>query len=360
MNVALAHVTGLRNILLDELQEKGLELNVIRTLRGKRQDFIVGELTGATERLPEVRSCANSLMLVAQFQDLPRAAHAALQVIESALGTADYSTPLGNLAAMRHETHRSPVGYMFSLGIVDSPLETALVSRVARAAIPRNFGVPMQEAGYDVHLRLICIGNNGFLGFQIPLETMKSRDYKAATLPGSLDPVIAYSMIRISGPSPDDVFLDPLCGAGTCAIERCLYGAAQRILATDNSAEAIAVTRKNCESAGVSPEICQWDAMALPLENASVSRVVTDMPYGKDIPLGDAAAFIDGLFSEIGRIMVPGGRFVLLTASQAEVEANIRASAAFHKLKEYSLALYGFNLKIYSLARTGKAYTARR
>ncbi len=360
MNVALAYVSGLRNILLDELKEKGLVLKISRTLRGRRQDFIIGDLEGDTERLPEVRSCANAFMLVAQFQDLPGQTRAALEVIEVALRKADYAGPLGHLAAMRHETYKTPLSYMFSLGIVDNPLETALVSRVARDALPANFGVLRQDAGYEVHLRLICIGNNGFLGFQIPAETMKSRDYKAVTLPGSLDPVIAYSMIRMSAPSPDDVFLDPLCGAGTCGIERCHYGDARRIIASDSSSEAVAATAANCESAGAAPEIRQWDAMALPLEDASVTTVVTDMPYGKDIPLGNAGLFIDGLFAEMARVMVPGGRFILLTASSAEVEGNIRRNAAFHKVKEYSLALYGFDLKIYSLARTGKAYNTRR
>ena len=62
---------------------------------------------------------------------------------------------------------------------------------------------------------------NEFLcGLRLSDRSMRHRDYKNVSVPASLRPVVARAMVLISEPAPGDVFLDPLCGAGTIPIER--------------------------------------------------------------------------------------------------------------------------------------------
>ena len=65
------------------------------------------------------------------------------------------------------------------------------------------------------------------------------------------------------------------------------------------------------------------DARRLPLEDASVDKFVTNLPWGRQIgKLEDLPALYGGVMSEAVRVVRPGGVLVLLTS---EVEILRRA-----------------------------------
>jgi hypothetical protein len=68
------------------------------------------------------------------------------------------------------------------------------------------------------------IDKQALIGLRLTDRTMRHRTYKIANLPASLRPTIARAMVHLSQPAPDDIFLDPMCGAGTLLIERALAG----------------------------------------------------------------------------------------------------------------------------------------
>ena len=62
-------------------------------------------------------------------------------------------------------------------------------------------------------------------------------------------------------------------------------------------------------------EIVRWDARELPLADASVTTVLCNLPWGRQI--GEQAAMpalYAGVMAELARVLVPGGRMVLLTS----------------------------------------------
>ena len=108
--------------------------------------------------------------------------------------------------------------------------------------------------------------------------------------------------------------LDPCCGSGTILIEAALSGA--RAAGGDLDSEAVAAAQANAHAAGVTLAIEQWDAKALPLPDRSIERIVTNLPWGRQVALDeDLANLYAGICGELERVLTPGGRIALLTSA---------------------------------------------
>lgn len=140
-------------------------------------------------------------------------------------------------------------------------------------------------------------------------------------------------VLRLADVGPDDVVLDLAAGTGDLALrlaERRPGGGL--LLAADLTIEMM---RKGCSRPGA--ERVSWlagDAMALPLADASVDRVVVS--YGlRNFP------GLDHSIGEIRRVLRPGGRFVALDFGRAEPAWLNRA---YVKYLEVSTAAAGWLL----------------
>jgi 23S rRNA G2445 N2-methylase RlmL len=144
---------------------------------------------------------------------------------------------------------------------------------------------------------------------------MRHRKYKQEHLPASLRPSVAAAMSWLARPTEQDIVLDPLCGAGTIPIERALLAPAQRVLGGDIREEAVAISRRNTRSAGVSATFKLWDARTLPLEAASVTHIITNLPFGKQIGSREEnVSLYTAVLQEFGRVLTPDGLLVTLTS----------------------------------------------
>jgi 23S rRNA G2445 N2-methylase RlmL len=97
-----------------------------------------------------------------------------------------------------------------------------------------------------------------------------------------------------------------------------IEGAAVGALAVggDNDPEAVAAARTNARAAGIRVDIEQWDARALPLKDQSVDRIVTNLPWGRQIPVDEELSnFYRSVCAEMMRVLAPGGRIALLTST---------------------------------------------
>ena len=104
------------------------------------------------------------------------------------------------------------------------------------------FGIN-EEAALDVWAEVH--GDDGYISIKLSSNDMAQRPYKQAHIPASLKPTLAYSMVRLSKPHPDDVFLDAMCGAGTILLERALMGRYRYLIGGDVSTEALDATVTN-------------------------------------------------------------------------------------------------------------------
>ncbi len=185
-------------------------------------------------------------------------------------------------------------------------------------------------------------------------DTMRFRDYKISHRPGSLRPSVAAALALVSNPKPDDVFLDPLCGTATVLIERAHFGRYTMLLGGDSDRDTLEAARENIGPRYKPIEIRQWDAVALPLEDASVDKVVSNLPWGmKHGSHGDNRRLYPRLVAEFRRVLKPGGTMVLLSA-EMRLMSELWSKAHLRPSRILRVTVLGAPAAIYVCENPGK------
>ncbi|MFN2269488.1 MAG: methyltransferase domain-containing protein [Anaerolineae bacterium] len=169
------------------------------------------------------------------------------------------------------------------------------------------------DAESDLNVRVFIDHDVAFVGVRLGERPLHRRPYKHAHVPGSLKPPVAAAMLALAEVGPGMRLLDPCCGAGTILIEAAQIGAV--VQGGDCDPDAVTAARANLSAAGVSVDVREWDACALPLDDGAFERVVTNLPWGREVQI-DAAfeAFYRRVCAEMRRVLAPGGRIAVLTS----------------------------------------------
>jgi len=186
--------------------------------------------------------------------------------------------------------------------------------------IPHGWQYANENAWLELWLTIYS--KTAVCGVRLSDRTMRHRTYKLEHIAASLRPTVAAAMVRLAGIGPGMTVLDPMCGAGTILAEamdiagkRGRAGKVQ-VMGGDVDPNAVFVASQNLQKLGP-VDLARWDATTLPLESASVDRIVSNPPFGKQLssidrigPLYQAAS------AEWDRVLRPGGRAVLLAMEQ--------------------------------------------
>jgi tRNA (guanine6-N2)-methyltransferase len=165
----------------------------------------------------------------------------------------------------------------------------------------------------ELNLRVFIEHDTAYIGLRIGAVSLHRRSYKLAHLPGSLKPSVAAAMLQIAEVAPGMRVLDPLCGAGTLLIEAALQGA--KALGGDIDAAALTHAAINARAAGMQVYLQHWNAMNLPLLNQSVDRIVTNLPWGRQVQVNeDLTILYRKVCAEFERVVDSRGQIVLLTS----------------------------------------------
>lgn len=187
----------------------------------------------------------------------------------------------------------------------------------------------------ESNIRLFIEHESALVGMRLASAPLYKRAYKQEHIPGSLKPSVAASLLFLAQLSPHQMALDPCCGAGTILVEAAAMGALA--IGGDQDETAITAARSNAETAGVTIDVQRWDARALPLNNASVDHIVTNLPWGRQVEVDSALAdFYRATCAEMERVLVADGRIVLLTNLPDLV------SFASHSIeRQFEISLFG-------------------
>ncbi|MCC6458266.1 MAG: methyltransferase domain-containing protein [Caldilineaceae bacterium] len=187
----------------------------------------------------------------------------------------------------------------------------------------------------DINLRLFIEHETALVGMRLATTPLHRRPYKQEHLPGSLKPSVAAALLFVAAVAPAQTVLDPCCGTGTILIEAALLGAGAK--GGDNDAAAIAAAQSNAQAASIQIDVRLWDARALPLADGSVDRIVSNLPWGRQIEVeSDLAQFYQDACAEMERVLAGDGRIVLLT--------NLPHLVSFSHLaleKQFEISLFG-------------------
>jgi tRNA (guanine6-N2)-methyltransferase len=198
------------------------------------------------------------------------------------------------------------------------------------------------------------------------------RKWRVCDYTGALNAAVAHALVLLTEPSEQDVFFNPACGSGTILIERAFIKGAKQLCGCDVNAEALVCAQKNVVAAGyvtdeteekkkqfkkVKPvldlpkamiELYPWDMRALPLADASVDVVCSDLPFGHDVGSHEENLLLyPHLFKEIARVAKPGARGVFLTHELRLTETVLNVSPDWTLENVVQITINGLHPRIY-------------
>ncbi len=193
---------------------------------------------------------------------------------------------------------------------------------IERALSERGWYLASTKAALDVWAEVH--GDDGYISIKLSSNDMAQRPYKQAHIPASLKPTLAYSMVRLSKPHPDDVFLDAMCGAGTILLERALIGRYRYLIGGDVSTEALDATVTNFGRKHQPRQFFHWDARTLPLQPNTVDKIVCNLPFGETIGnMPQLTNLYRHCLKEYARVLKRRGRMVLLTSQRTLLDDEL-------------------------------------
>jgi 23S rRNA G2445 N2-methylase RlmL len=303
--------------------------------------------SGAPEELLGLREAEDLFRIIAQPFDLPRSPEA-LRRLERAARDAPFdSTPrIPGLAARR--PHSGRLFRVVARQVGRAPYRRDEIAQaVVRGILARKDGPWRPVATGGIEFWVTAWAADAFIAVRLTDSSARHREYKRAHLPASLRPSAAATLVGLTNPAPDDVFLDPMCGAGTLLIERGEAGRYALLLGGDLSVEAVDAARANIGRRYQPIELHTWDARALPLDRGSVTALATNLPFGTRV--GDAetnrrlyAPFI----REAARVLRPRARLVTLTGDTVTLDAALRGRNEFVRLEHHFVQVLGHPARI--------------
>lgn len=228
-------------------------------------------------------------------------------------------------------------------------LEKAVATGIERGTRKRWRAV---QEGEEVEIWANLIGLDFICGLRLSGADMRNRPYKLVHLPASLRPSVAAAMVWLTEPRPDDVFMDPTCGAGTLLIERDAFGAHGPLLGGEIDPQALEAAVANIGPRFKPRQLFRWDARHLPLLPGSVNKIAANLPFG--VQIGDPRenpALYRAVVSEMDRVLTADGRAVLLTSAAELLRSIVRDCPGLHIRHVHAVNLLGQQATIYVMAR---------
>ncbi|MER7251747.1 methyltransferase domain-containing protein [Kribbella sp. NPDC000426] len=167
-------------------------------------------------------------------------------------------------------------------------------------------------------------------------------------LPWSTNPVVAEVIVRLAKIQPGHQVLDPFCGTGTILLAVRRRTPAAHVVGTDHDRHALGIAATNgCR------RLARAEAEALPLEDRSVDRVVTNLPFGKQVGSHELnRTLYPAVLRELDRVLTADGRAVLLTEDKRLLENAIHRQRGLKVVRQRLLKYNGATPTAYILTRT--------
>jgi 23S rRNA G2445 N2-methylase RlmL len=208
--------------------------------------------------------------------------------------------------------------------------------------VPPTWQEAEENAGLEIWL---SIDNaTAVCGVRLSDRTMRHRTWKVEHRPASLRPTVAAAMVRLAEIRPGHLVLDPMCGAGTILAQfldatRKQYG---RLPPWGGDIEmgAVRAAAANLRHLGQA-HLLRWDARRLPLADASVDRLLSNPPFGKQLESAESIGpLYRSVIRECDRVLRPGGRAVLLVGDLRALQPAVKG-VEWKPLRQTSLRILG-------------------
>lgn len=296
---------------LEELVAAEIEEIPTCAVTGKSYRCVTGICTGALHSLTGLRCADDVFIELGTLPDLERT-RAGLSRLTGWAEGLDYEAVLAAIRGVR-ELERNPVwsvsaSFVGKRNYSSEEMKTAL----AQALLARG-GVVRPENEADVNLRIFVEHDQARLGARLGRRALHDRAYRQENRPGALKAPVAAAMLRLLDAWPGGLLLDPFCGTGTILIEGAANGL--RAVGADLDQNATLAARANSAHLSTPLNLLQADALRLPLRARSVDGIVSNLPWGKQVPVdADLHRLYEQSCAEMERVLHPAGKLALLTS----------------------------------------------
>lgn len=324
---------GLEYVLSDEIKHKVNDAEIIKNKRGK----VFFSSAESFTCLRSLRSANNLFQLIDQFQIGPHKKH--LSQLKERMTHLDLSF-LDKKKSFRVNASRQGKQTYTRFEAANAAME----------GIQKRY--PGWKVGtaknHQIEFRLDIEHHEVMFSLRLTDATFRYRQPERRFTRASLLPTVAHAMVWLSSPQSTDIFVDPCCGSGTILSERLAYPA-DHIIGGDISKAMTVAARENLHHSNV--KVGVWDARKMPLASGYVDKVVTNLPFGRQItPDEDIKLFNHHVIKEICRIMKPSGKAVILSESGHHIITEAER-LGFSCLESYPLSLKGLHPTLFVIEK---------
>jgi tRNA (guanine6-N2)-methyltransferase len=251
------------------------------------------------------------------------------------LGHAELTTLLSMIEIVR-ELHPSGAFRTFRISAAGEDSSVMVRLREVIAAETGLEYVP-DEGDLLIRLRRPLDGSEGWdVLIRLSPRPLSARAWRVCNMAGALNASVAQAMVRLTRPHPDDAVLNVGCGSATLLIERLMNRPARLAIGCDADPAALQCAGENVRASGVGPvHLYDWDAGDLPMPDASVDAVLTDLPFGQLVGSHERNMVLyPRVLREAARVTIGGGLFAAITQDMRLWEGLVADAAADWRLAE--------------------------
>ena len=298
---------GLESVSADEIA--GIDGVKVEQIAYRR---VFAACAGALHPLLGLRTVEDIFLHAATWPGIGRAR----STLET-LTTLSAQLPLEQSARIIAQVRPLPKQPIFSLTanfVGRRNFNTEEIKQACAAGIHSRHGWTYSEddGSASLNVRVFMEGETAVVGVRLGERSLSKRSYKHAHVPGSLRPTVAAALAFMVQVKPGMRVLDPCCGAGTILIETQAYQA--EAWGGDMDPEAVIAAGQNAVEAGTAIRLHRWNAVALPLADQSIERVISNLPWGRAVRTAESLeALYVAIGEEIKRVLTPDGQIALLT-----------------------------------------------
>jgi len=358
---------GLEQVAGQEVMERLAGAQILDSRRG----WVVWSYAGSATDLLALRTTEDVFAVLYRTADLPSHRSGALPLLTRMARSSRYWDQVWaafqqtRRRTVKRVTYRVIAQMSGKLGFRRQEAHDAVLAGIqSRQTQTRGWKLVADDAHLEVWVPIV--GAWALIALRLTDRRMRHRTYKQEHRPASLRPTLAAAMVYLSRPRPGDRFCDPMCGAGTILAERAQAGPYRLLVGGDIDADAVRAAQVNLRSvaralpasgwqAGDLRGGCvlhEWDARALALGSGSLDVVVSNLPFGEQSGSHqENPALYDRCFQQLTRVLVPGGRVVLLTGERELMKSVLQRYPSLRLERQVLVGVLGQAARIYVLRR---------
>lgn len=308
MIYSISVIAGLENIARQEINSLIGDTKQFKIIQRKPQR-IVFQYTGSPKDLLSLRTAEQLFLVVQHIPNMTRSRRS-LTAINSSLTRFNFAKTFDCCRQVGIKIRkRIQFRVMTRMSGFRNFQKRDFQQIIERSLIDRGWQLTRSSSGLDVWAEMD--GEDAYISIRLSKPDMAQRSHKQASVPQTLKPTIAYSMVRLSQPQPNDIFLDPMCGAGTILLERAFAGRYRYLIGGDLSEGALDATKRNFGRQHQPRQFFHWDAHILPMQTNSVDKIVCNLPIDEN--KSNLPQLYRNVLTEFERVTKSGGRMVLLS-----------------------------------------------